>query len=97
MGKCPLDGIKDRIGMLKKYINKRKKQVLKNPKHVGYLKSFHKHFVLVTADKAGSNVIVVCKKYYLNVILKELTSNPDLPTTYVMENTKNVQIIWGIS
>ena len=28
----------------------------------------------------GSNVIVVCKKY---IILKELTSNPDLPTRRV--------------
>ena len=56
-------------------------------------KIFHEHFVLVPADKAGSNVIVVCKKYYLDVILKELTSNPDLPTAYVMENTRNVQIV----
>ena len=89
-----LDCIKNRIGMLKKkYINKRKKQVLKNPKHLCYLKTFHEHFVLVPADKAGSNVIVVCKKYYLDVILKELTSNPDLPATYVVENTRNVQIV----
>ena len=43
----------------KKYINKRKKQILKNPKHLGYLRSFHEHFVLVPADKAGSNVIII--------------------------------------
>ena len=47
----------------------------------------------LVADKAGSNVIVVCKKYYLDVILKELTNNLDLPTTYVMENTSKVQIV----
>ena len=28
--------------------------------------------VLVTADKAAQNVIVVCKKYYLEVVLKEI-------------------------
>ena len=61
MENAVLDCIKNRIGMLKKkYINKRKKQVLKKPKHLCYLKTFHEHFVLVPADKAGSNVIVVC-------------------------------------
>ena len=61
-----LECIRKRIGELKrKPINKRKKQVLKNPKHINYLKSIHKNFVLVPADKAGSNIIVACKKYYL--------------------------------
>ena len=29
-------------------------------------------YVLVPADKAANNIIVVCKKYYLEVVLKEL-------------------------
>ena len=67
----------------KKYVHKRKKQILKNPKHVNYLKTFHDSFVLVPADKAGNNVIVICKKYYLQVILEELANSPDVPSTYV--------------
>ena len=55
--------IRKRIGELKeKPINKRKKQVFRNPKHISYLKSIHKYCVLVPAHKAGSNISVVCKK-----------------------------------
>ena len=43
----------------------------------------HKHFVLVPADKLAVNVIVVCKKYYLDVILKELNENLNTPNAYV--------------
>ena len=31
--------------------------------------------MLVPADKASNNVIVVCKKYYLDVVIKELSLN----------------------
>ena len=45
--------------------------------------NFHKRFVLVPADKAGNNVLIVCKKYYIEVILKELdTCNGTSPLTY---------------
>ena len=34
-------------------------------------------------DKASNNILVVCKKYYLNVVLKELsTNNGTSPQTY---------------
>ena len=74
--------IKERITYLKKkHVRWRKLQVLRTSKHLEYLNDFHKHYVLVPADKAGSNIIVVCKKYYLDVVLSEL--NMDRPTTYV--------------
>ena len=45
--------------------------------------NFHKRFVLVPADKGGNNVLIVCKKYYIEVILKELdTCNGTSPQTY---------------
>ena len=34
----------------------------------------HDNFVLVPADKANNNVIVVCKKCYLDVVIMELGS-----------------------
>ena len=49
-----------------------KKQVLNDKKHLKYLKEFHKQFVLVPADKASNNIIVVCKKFYVDVVLQEL-------------------------
>ena len=62
--------IKERITYLKKnHVRWRKLQVLRTSKHLEYLNDFHKHYVLVPADKAGSNIIVVCRKYYLDVVL----------------------------
>ena len=57
--------------MKKQHVNKRKKHVLRNKVHLSYL---HDNFVLVPVDKASNNVIVVCKKYYLDVVIKELNS-----------------------
>ena len=62
----------------KKCINKRRKHVLKSRKHLESLKSLHEKYVLVPADKAANNVIVVCKKYYLEVVMREITAT----TTY---------------
>ena len=45
--------------------------VLRNKKHLRSLKELHNRYVLVPADKAAQNVIIVCRKYYL---LKEIDS-----------------------
>ena len=37
-----------------------------------FLEDFHSKYVLVPADKAANNIIVVCKKFYYSVIVKEL-------------------------
>ena len=58
----------------RRHINRRKQHVLKSRKHLDYLKELHSKYVLVPADKAANNVIVVCKKYYLQVVLRELTT-----------------------
>ena len=46
----------------------------------------HANHILVPADKAANNVIVVCKKYYINTLVKELgvinSVNSD-NTTYI--------------
>ena len=67
--------IEQRVRCLKqRHVNRRKKHVLKNRVHLDYLNKLHENYVLVPADKAANNVIVVCKKYYLDVVLKELES-----------------------
>ena len=67
--------IEQRLRCLKQqHVNRRKKHVLKNRFHLDYLNKLHDNYVLVPADKAGNNIIVVCKKYYLDVVLKELES-----------------------
>ena len=55
--------IDEKVASLKqRKINKRKKHVLKSRVNLNKL---HDNFVLVPADKASNNVIVVCKKYYI--------------------------------
>ena len=65
--------IRRRIQLLReKHIYRRKQHVLKSRKHLNYLHELQSKYVLVPADKAANNIIVVCKKYYLEVVLKEL-------------------------
>ena len=60
----------------------RKQQVLKQRACLDFLREFQKHYVLVPADKASNNIIVVCKKYYVEVVLKEF-SNVGQSSTYI--------------
>ena len=46
-----------------------RKQVLRDKAHLKYLSELHEEYVLVPADKAVNNVSVVCKKYYLDVVI----------------------------
>ena len=39
---------------------------------IEYLNELHKTYVLVPIDKAANNIAVICKKYYITVILKEI-------------------------
>ena len=78
--KCKVNEcIEKRIRSLKsKHINRRKKHILKSEKHLKSLQELHSKYVLVQADKASGNVIVVCKKHYLEVVLEEVNAT----TTY---------------
>ena len=66
--------IDEKIRCLKqRQINKRKEHVLKSRVHLDNVNKLHENVVLVPADKPSNNVIVVCKKYYLDVVIKELS------------------------
>lgn len=71
--------IEKRVWSLKQlHVNKRKKHVLRNKVHLDYLSYLHDHFMLVPADKASNNVIVVCRKYYFDIVIKEPNSTNTL-------------------
>lgn len=55
-----------------------------------YLSNFHKEYILVPADKATNNVIIICKKYYLEVILKELDRNVSNTYTHCNIDTNSI-------
>ena len=83
------ESVQKRIASLKrKHINKRKTHILRSRRHSRSLEELQGKYVLVPADKAAQNVIVVCKKYYLEVILKEIGTT----ATYeeVMENCQDI-------
>ena len=40
------------------------------------LKDLHERYVVTTADKAGNNVVFICKKFYHERILSELGACP---------------------
>ena len=55
-----------------------------------------RHFVLVPAVKTVNNVIVVCKEYYIETLIKELginTTNISLTSTYIPSTDSFVEIL----
>ena len=78
--------VADRISDLKGHFKSPKCKVLDQPDFKDTLHKLHVNHVLVPADKAANNVIIVCKKYYIDTLVKELgISNVNInnPTTYI--------------
>ena len=61
---------------------KKTSQVLKRPDVVEHLEQLHKTYVFVPIDKAGNNIAIICKRYYVEVILKEIGQIGDGNSTY---------------
>ena len=40
-----------------------------------YLKYLHERFVIVPVDKASNNFAIICKTFYIQVLMKELGVN----------------------
>lgn len=47
-------------------------EVLKSPECTKALEDLHNQFVIVPIDKASSNIALVCKRFYAEVLMKEL-------------------------
>ena len=50
-------------------------KVLNQPDVKDTLEKVHADYVLVPADKAANNVIVMCKKHYIETLVKDLGIN----------------------
>ena len=59
-----------KLRRLKVNISTKEKSMSLNQRSIAVLKVLHSGYVLVPADKAANNVIVVCKKYYLEVVTR---------------------------
>ena len=61
---------------------------------VNELRRLHDNFVLVPADKASNNIVVVCKKYYYECLLNELGFIPSSGNlTYTRTNLTKDEIL----
>ena len=58
--------------------------ILDNTHVSSSLKYMHSKYVIVNADKANNNVVIICKKYYLECLIKEL--NIDICNRHQDEN-----------
>ena len=76
----------ERISSLKEKIRSPKQKIVNDPDVKDTLSRLHDGFVLVPADKAANNDIVVCKKHHIETLMKELginTTNINPNSTYI--------------
>ena len=67
------------------------KRVLSNPAVISYLSILQEQYVMCPIDKAANKIAFICKKYYVQVLLKELgllntTSNTYQQVTDTLHN-----------
>ena len=67
--------VTDHISNLKGHFKSLKCKVLDQPDVKDTFHKLQTNYVLVPADKAANNVIIVCKRYYIDTLVKELGIN----------------------
>src|SRR5215467_4517847 len=70
-----LNLVRNRVKKLKKLNRFRyssKKSILNKPEIRNYLQELHDRYVFVPTDKASNNIAVICKYYYIKILLKEI-------------------------
>ena len=69
------ESVGERVSDSKEHFKSAKCKVLDQPDVKNTLRKLHSSYVLVPADKAASNVIVMCKKYYIHTLVEKLGIN----------------------
>ena len=68
-----MEKVNKKIEELKnKFKFSRVKKVLRDPEVVSYLNILQKQYVMCPTDKAANNIAFICKKYYVQVLIKKL-------------------------
>ena len=62
------------------------KQVLRDPQVISYLNILQDQYVMCPIDKATNNIAFIFKKYYIQVLLKELDLLNTTSNTYQQVN-----------
>ena len=67
-----MEKVNERIRYIRnKFKFSRVKQVLKDPKVISYLNIVQEQYAICHYDKAANNIVYICKKNYVEVLLKE--------------------------
>ena len=64
--------IEERMSKLKQNFKRPTGKVLQNADVKACLSELHNRYVFVPADKAPNNIIIICKRYYILTLIKEL-------------------------
>ena len=73
--------IEERISKLKQNFKQPTGKVLQNVDVKACLSDLHNKYAFVPADKAANNIIIICKSYYIETLIKELgLDNCSTPT-----------------
>ena len=57
---------------IKKFQLRHRKRILEIKDVKEYLENFQKDFVFIPTDKASNNISIVCKGFYIKILLKEV-------------------------
>ena len=71
----------ERISKLKQNFKQPTGKVLQNADVKACLSDLHNKYVFVPADKAPNNIIIICKRYYIETLIKELGLDNSSTTT----------------
>ena len=64
--------VEERISKLTQNFKQPTGKVLQNADVKACLSDLHNEYVFVPADKAPNNIIIICKRYYIETLIKEL-------------------------
>ena len=73
--------IEESISQLKQNFKQPTGKVLQNADEKACLSDLHNKYVFVPADRAPNNIIIICERYYIETLIKELgLDNCSTPT-----------------
>ena len=90
--------IEERISKLKRNFKQPTGKVLQNADVKACLSDLYNKYIFVPADKAPNNIIIICKRYYIETLIKEmgwiiaLLQQETQPTLYVKCHLKILSI-----
>ena len=69
------------------------KPILKDEDALLYLKDLQSKYVIVPIDKAANNVSIICKRFYVMRLLKEVGALGNQNPTYELSNINHAELI----